>query len=110
MSLGTVMSSVTTSFSSTRVIRLPQARDGYRSVFTENVYRRFFIGAIVIALTAGATWGAVLLWQIGIAGKFTSASIHQVNAHGHAQIFGWVGLFIMGFAYQIFPRLWDAPL
>jgi hypothetical protein len=27
-----------------------------------------------------------------------------VNAHGHAQIFGWVGLFVMGFAYQAFPR------
>ena len=27
-----------------------------------------------------------------------------MNAHGHAQIFGWVGLFVMGFAYQAFPR------
>jgi hypothetical protein len=30
--------------------------------------------------------------------------LHEVNAHGHAQIFGWVGLFVMGFAYQAFPR------
>ena len=30
--------------------------------------------------------------------------LHEVNAHGHAQIFGWVALFIMGFAYQAFPR------
>ncbi|MEP0843155.1 MAG: DUF1858 domain-containing protein, partial [Phycisphaerae bacterium] len=42
---------------------------------------------------------------------FTQAnSIHDVNAHGHAQIFGWVGLFIMGFAYQAFPRVWHTRL
>lgn len=69
-------------------------------------YRRFFTAGIVLVLTAGATWGAWLLWQIGIRGSFTSISIFHVNAHGHAQIFGWVGLFIMGFAYQAFPRMW----
>src|SRR5262249_53364697 len=34
----------------------------------------------------------------------------EVNAHGHAQIFGWVGLFVMGFAYQAFPRFKHASL
>src|SRR5262249_49045329 len=29
---------------------------------------------------------------------------------GHAQIFGWVGLFVMGFAYQAFPRFKHAEL
>lgn len=74
------------------------------------IYRRFFTAAIVLVLTAGATWGAWLLWQIGMRGAFTSISLFQVNAHGHAQIFGWVGLFIMGFAYQAFPRIWHTPL
>ena len=76
----------------------------------DTIYRRFFIGGIVLILTAGATWGAWLLWQIGFAGKFTGISIHHVNAHGHAQIYGWVGLFIMGFAYQAFPRIWHTTL
>src|SRR5690606_24389009 len=31
-------------------------------------------------------------------------------AHGHAQIFGWVGLFVMGFAYQAFPRFKQTTL
>jgi hypothetical protein len=74
------------------------------------IYRRFFLGAIVVILTAGASWGAWLLWQIGFAGKFTGVSIHQVNAHGHAQIYGWVGLFIIGFACQAFPRMWQTKL
>jgi hypothetical protein len=76
----------------------------------DTIYRRFFLGAIVLILTAGASWGASLLWQIGFVGKFSGVSIHQVNAHGHAQIYGWVGLFVMGFAYQAFPRMWQTTL
>jgi hypothetical protein len=76
----------------------------------DTIYRRYFLGGIVLILTAGASWGASLLWQIGFSGKFTGVSIHQVNAHGHAQIYGWVGLFIMGFAYQAFPRMWHTTL
>ncbi|MCC6681453.1 MAG: hypothetical protein IT445_11185 [Phycisphaeraceae bacterium] len=50
------------------------------------------------------------MWQIGLADSFTGVSIQNVNAHGHAQIFGWVGLFIMGFAYQALPRFWNTTL
>ena len=81
-----------------------------KSQIEDTIYRRFFLGGILLILTAGATWGAWLLWQIGFAGKFTGISIHAVNAHGHAQIYGWVGLFIMGFAYQAFPRIWHTTL
>jgi hypothetical protein len=66
------------------------------------VHRPFFRSGIVVLLTAGAAWGAVLLLRISVSGSFTAPSIHDVNAHGHAQIFGWVGLFVMGFAYQMF--------
>ncbi|MCA9424751.1 MAG: NnrS family protein [Candidatus Omnitrophica bacterium] len=55
-------------------------------------------------LTLGAVWGAWLLLRIGFLKTFSSVGYHEVNAHGHAQIFGWVGLFVMGFAYQAFPR------
>ena len=68
------------------------------------IYRPFFRSAIVVVLTAGAVWGAYLLLRIAWSGSFRAAGLHEVNAHGHAQIFGWVGLFVMGFAYQAFPR------
>lgn len=68
------------------------------------IYRPFFLGGIGIVLTLGAVWGAYLLVRIAVAGKFAAVGVHEVNAHGHAQIFGWVGLFVMGFAYQAFPR------
>ncbi len=74
------------------------------------IYRRFFRAGIVVTLSAGATWGALLLGRAAWAGSFTAISIHDINAHGHAQIFGWVGLFVMGFAYQVFPRMWHRVL
>ena len=66
--------------------------------------RPFFRAGILVALSAGALWGAYLLLRICWAGSFRAAGLHEINAHGHAQIFGWVGLFVMGFAYQAFPR------
>ncbi|MFO0841934.1 MAG: NnrS family protein [Gemmataceae bacterium] len=74
------------------------------------IYRPFFKAGIVVVLTLGAVWGAYLLLRIGFTGSFSSAGLHEVNAHGHAQIFGWVGLFVMGFAYQAFPRFKHAAL
>src|SRR5262245_36687883 len=81
----------------------------------DTIYRRFFTAGIAVTLTAGAVWGALLLITIGLKGSFTAISIFDINAHGHAQIFGWVGLFVMGFAYQAFPRfkhtsLWNPGL
>jgi hypothetical protein len=74
------------------------------------IYRPFFKAGIAVVLTLGAAWGAYLLLRIGLTGRFSAAGLHEVNAHGHAQIFGWVGLFVMGFAYQAFPRFKHASL
>lgn len=73
-------------------------------------YRPFFTAGIAVVLTVGASWGVWILWQIAAVGRFTAAPIQQVNAHGHAQVFGWVGLFVMGFAYQMFPAMWQRQL
>lgn len=70
----------------------------------DTIYRPFFRAGIAVVLSLGAVWGALLLVRIALAQSFTAVTLHEVNAHGHAQIFGWVGLFVMGFAYQAFPR------
>jgi hypothetical protein len=70
----------------------------------DTIYQPFFQAGIAVTLTLGAVWGAYLLLCISLTGQFHAAGLHEVNAHGHAQIFGWVGLFVMGFAYQAFPR------
>lgn len=82
----------------------PNAKPADAPSLADSIYRPFFFSGIVVVLTLGAVWGATLLLQIGLRGSFVAASLHEVNAHGHAQIFGWVGLFVMGFAYQAFPR------
>lgn len=74
------------------------------------IYRPFFLAGIAVVLSLGAVWGAYLLVRIALAGRFTAVGLHEVNAHGHAQIFGWVGLFVMGFAYQAFPRFKQTTL
>jgi hypothetical protein len=82
---------------------LPAAPDPCRRS-ADGIYRPFFLAGIAVVLSLGAVWGAYLLARIALAGRFTAVGLHEVNAHGHAQIFGWVGLFVMGFAYQAFPR------
>jgi hypothetical protein len=76
----------------------------------DSIYRPFFLAGLLVILTVGAGWGVLLLLKIGGGGSFTGVTVHEVNAHGHAQIMGWVGLFIMGFAYQAFPRMWQVEL
>jgi hypothetical protein len=74
------------------------------------IHRPFFTAAIVTILTVGASWGVLILWRIGFSESFTGVSALEINAHGHAQISGWVGLFMMGFAYRAFPRVWHTHL
>lgn len=69
------------------------------------IERPYFTTAIVLMMTVGALWGVWILLRIAINGSFVSVGLHEVNAHGHAQIFGWVGLFVMGFAYRMFPAM-----
>src|SRR5262249_1849920 len=76
----------------------------------DTIYRRYFLGGILLALTAGAARGAWLAGTTALNGWSRSIPLGSINARGEAQIFGWVGLFIMGFAYQAFPRLWHTPL
>lgn len=78
---------------------------------TASIYQYFFKTAILFILSAGASWGVWLLFQIGINGTYTSSvSLSHINAHGHVMIFGWVILFVMGFAYQALPRMWRVKL
>lgn len=70
-----------------------------------DIYRPFVKTALVIVLTLGCTLGAINLAAMALAGVTGSYWEAVTQAHGHAQIFGWVGLFIMGVAYHVLPRL-----
>lgn len=78
---------------------------GYREELGDVLYRRFFRGSIAALLTAGATLGAGLLLLYTLRRSFTSLELLPfVQAHANAQVFGFVGLFVMGFALQGLPR------
>ena len=68
------------------------------------IYRPFFLAGIATVLTLGCVWGAINLFTIGVKESFSAISYSWVLAHGHAMVFGFVGFFIMGFAYQAVPR------
>src|SRR5690348_849746 len=77
----------------------------YHESPADYIYRRFFKAGIAIVLTLGATWGVISLMRISLGeALLQTALLPAVHAHAHAMIFGWVGLFVMGFAYQSFPR------
>lgn len=69
------------------------------------IHASFFRSAIALMFTLGGAWGAYLLLKIAFHQSSVAIGIREVNAHGHAQIFGWVGLFVMGVSYALFPRL-----
>ena len=68
-------------------------------------YKLFLKTALIIALSAGWTLGAIALASVAFGWPLGTAWAGVIKAHGHAQIFGWVGLFTMGIAYHVLPRL-----
>lgn len=83
----------------------PNSRYVYQELLEDYIYRRFFKAGIFIALTVGVLWGAINLLQIAVSGSFLQLKLlPAIHAHAHAMVYGWVGLFVMGFAYQSFPR------
>ncbi|MCF6157149.1 MAG: DUF1858 domain-containing protein [wastewater metagenome] len=76
----------------------------------DKVYEIFAKTAIILVLTAGVTFGTLILSYIAVKRSFNSTYYALIQAHGHAQLYGWVGLFIMGFALYIIPRVKNTEL
>ncbi|MBZ5722768.1 MAG: NnrS family protein [Acidobacteriia bacterium] len=83
----------------------------YKESLQDYIYRRFFKAGVAIVLTVGCLWGAINLLQIALGKNFLQLRLlSSIHAHAHAMIFGWVGMFVMGFAYQSFPRFKNTTL
>jgi len=83
----------------------------YMETLQDYIYRRFFKAGIGIVLTVGCLWGAINLLQIAMGNSFLQLRLlPAIHAHAHAMVFGWVGMFVMGFAYQSFPRFKNTTL
>lgn len=88
----------------------PEIPEDNAATAFENIHEKFIKAAIVIALTTGCVYGAVLLFQMGLQHSLYGVSRVLIETHGHTQIFGWCGLFIMGVSYFILPRFYATRL
>jgi hypothetical protein len=66
----------------------------------QRLHRPFIATALLVTLSLGALWGAYLLLKIGWSGTFSVIPAAYVVAHGNAQLWGFVAVFIVGIALR----------
>ncbi len=66
--------------------------------------------ALLLALLVGFPLGILAAYggarDIGLGVRWTPL----IQAHGHLQVMGWLGLFLVGVAFQVVPRFKQVPL
>ncbi|HSP15354.1 MAG TPA: hypothetical protein VLV78_11440 [Thermoanaerobaculia bacterium] len=65
----------------------------------------FIATGLGFMLLPGTFVGVVSLLKISAAQTSRVADAGWIQAHGHAQVFGWLGTFILGIGYYAIPRL-----
>ena len=78
--------------------------------YTRDLHVPFVKAAIAFAMTTGCLYGAGVLAYMALNGHQVGIPRAMLEAHGHTQVYGWVGLFIMGVSYFALPRFWSATL
>lgn len=76
---------------------------------TAVVWPLFVRAAILAALLPGFGLGAALFIERGWGDGFATWWPAAAQAHGHAQLFGWITLMVLGTALHFLPRLAGAP-
>ena len=66
--------------------------------------------ALAAAIFGGFAIGGHLAFVIGFGYPLGASFPALVQAHGHAQLIGWAGLFVMGVSLHFIPRLSSVPL
>jgi uncharacterized protein involved in response to NO len=69
----------------------------------------FIWAALATAIFAGFAIGGHLAFVIGFGFPLKASFPSMVQAHGHAQLVGWVGLFVIGTSLHFIPRLSSVP-
>ncbi|MBI4551188.1 MAG: NnrS family protein [Candidatus Latescibacteria bacterium] len=73
-------------------------------------FLEFVYAGLCLALTAGFGYAAVLAVFLSFGLPLGDWWIPMIQAHGHAQLWGWTGLFIIGVSLHFVPRLTGTPL
>ncbi len=72
--------------------------------YSRRIHEPYVLAALLFALTTGFGLGAILVASLAFR-LLGSWWISSVQAHGHAQLLGWAGLFVLGVGLYFFPRL-----
>ena len=65
----------------------------------------YLASGLLFLVLPGTFLGVWNLFAISEAHSATSVSASWIQAHGHAQIFGWIGTFILGIGFYSIPNL-----
>jgi uncharacterized protein involved in response to NO len=66
--------------------------------------------ALAVALGAGLPIGVYLTFVLGFGVPVGAGFASLMQTHGHLQLVGWAGLFVMGISVHFLPRLAGVPL
>lgn len=76
-----------------------------QSLWDKRIHEPFVLAALFFALTAGFGYAATLAFALALKIPLDAWWLPLVQAHGHAQLFGWFGLFALGMGLYFLPRL-----
>jgi len=80
------------------------------SVWKRHIHEPFIRAALLIALTTGFGYGATMVALLALGIRPGAWYPPLLQSHGHAQLLGWLGCFIMGMGLFFLPRLRGAKL
>jgi uncharacterized protein involved in response to NO len=73
-------------------------------------FRAGFIWAALAIALVGFSIGAHLTSVLGLGFPAGKGFVSFIQVHGHAQLVGWTGLFVIGISLHVMPRLAGVPL
>ncbi len=77
---------------------------------SQRLYRPFIRASLIIAIVLGFSTGAAILIMPILGMDRSLTWVTHGQSHGIAQLFGWAGLFVMGFAYHVVPRFFSSSI
>lgn len=89
------------SLSSAEIMGIARAREAFLS----RLLMAFISSGLVFMVLPGTFLGVWNLLQISGRESAASVSPAWLQAHGHAQVFGWIGSFIFGIGFYSIPKL-----
>lgn len=81
-----------------------------RASLADGIYKPFFIAGMAVFVLAGLVTGTLMLFWMSGDASFFAPGIRRINGHANAMVYGFAGMFILGFGYQALPRFRHAQL